>query len=177
MPGRGRPRLTPEVYEARLGAYCAQYKVKPTREGLPPFPAGQRETPQHREWISLYKGHARLARRARGQCERCAEPVSEGSVFCEAHRAEAAAVGTISDDERRRLLKAQASRCPVCGDTIDAQEAVQQDAATGRPRALLHARCHRLAGLAEAAGPEAVDRLRAYLWPQSANPRRGRPRS
>jgi hypothetical protein len=177
MPGRGRPRLTPELYAARLAAYCARYEVVPGPAGLPPFPAGQRETPQHREWISLYKGHARLARRARGQCERCAEPVSEGSVFCEAHRAEAAAVATVAEDERRRLLKAQTGRCPACGDPIAAQEAAHPHAASGRPRALLHARCHRLAGLAEAAGPGVLDRLRAYLWPQDAKPRRGRPRS
>lgn len=60
MPPRGRPRLTPADVEARLQAYCRRYAVAPTTSGLPPFPTGRRETPQHREWLALYKAHARL---------------------------------------------------------------------------------------------------------------------
>ena len=62
MPA-GRPRLSPEAYEARLAAYCARYKVTPLATGIPPFPAGRRETEQHREWIALYKAKSRLSRR------------------------------------------------------------------------------------------------------------------
>lgn len=175
MPGRGRPRLTLEVYEARLGAYCARYAVKPSREGLPPFPAGRRETPQHREWIALYKAHSRLARRARGVCERCDAPVSEGSVYCEEHRAGAAVTTSsvaASPEDRRRLLKAQGGRCPVCGEKVGVSDPAHHDRSTGKGRALLHARCSRLVGLAETAGPEALDRLRAYLWARRPKPTR-----
>lgn len=34
---------------------------------------------------------SRLAKRARGECERCTEPVSEGTLLCEVHRASRAA--------------------------------------------------------------------------------------
>jgi len=43
--------------------YCARYGVEPNAEGLPPFPTGLRETPQHREWLAVYKAHHRLRRR------------------------------------------------------------------------------------------------------------------
>jgi hypothetical protein len=56
-----RARLTAEEFQSRVEAYCAQYGVEVTPEGLPPFPAGRRETAQHREWISLYKARKRLA--------------------------------------------------------------------------------------------------------------------
>jgi hypothetical protein len=181
MPGKGRPRLTPEVYESRLAAYCARYAVKATREGLPPFPTGQRETPQHREWISLYKVHSRLARRARGVCERCSEPVAAGSVFCDTHLADAnpsAFSAPTSPEERRRLLKSQSGRCPICAEPLDASAAgheagadratVYHDGATSEPRALLHARCARLVSMAATAGPATLDRLRAFLRPSRA---------
>jgi hypothetical protein len=173
MPGRGRPRVTLEVYEARLAAYCSRYKVAATREGLPPFPSGQRETPQHREWISLYKAHGRLARRARGVCERCEQPALEGSVFCATHKAESGLPGSepAPPDERRELLKAQAGRCPVCDEKVAASDLVHRPAGHPESRALLHAPCQRLAGVAATAGPETLDRLRAYLWPKR-KPRR-----
>jgi len=64
MAQRGRPRLTEDQYRARLEAYCAQYGVRPTTEGIPPFPAGRRETAQHRQWLGLYKAHSRLLQKA-----------------------------------------------------------------------------------------------------------------
>lgn len=57
---RGRPRLTPAEYEERLASYCRRHGVLATAAGIPPFPAGQRETDQHREWLALYKAHSRL---------------------------------------------------------------------------------------------------------------------
>lgn len=60
MPGR--PRLSPEALQARIAEYCGKYGVKPGADGLPPYPSGQRETVQHREWIAVYKAHARLSR-------------------------------------------------------------------------------------------------------------------
>jgi hypothetical protein len=55
-----RLRLTLEELQARVAAYCERYGVKPGPDGLPPYPAGRRETPQHREWIAVYKVHSRL---------------------------------------------------------------------------------------------------------------------
>ena len=45
-------------------AYCARYEVAPSPEGLPPFPAGQRETRQHREWLTVYRARQRQKARA-----------------------------------------------------------------------------------------------------------------
>lgn len=126
---RGRPRLTPAIYQERLEAYCARHRVAPLDSGLPPFPSGQRETPQHKEWIALYKAHQRI--RLHGP----------------------------SAEERRALLQAQDGRCPVCHEPVDASDPVHGS------RAILHQRCHQLAGLAEALGTKALDALRAYLWP------------
>jgi hypothetical protein len=165
---RGRPRLTPELYQERRAAYCAKYHVAPLDTGLPPFPTGQRETAQHGEWISLYKAWNRIGRRDRGQCERCAAPVSPGSIFCDAHRAHSAgrAGGHGSSvEDRRALLEAQDGRCPICADTVALWDSVDHSHVSGQVRALLHQRCNQLAGLAEALGPEALDRARAYLWP------------
>lgn len=62
MPGR--PPLTAQDLQDRVAAYCKRYGVEPASDGLPPYPSGQRETPQHREWIAVYKAHSRLARSA-----------------------------------------------------------------------------------------------------------------
>ena len=171
MPAKGRKRLTQEDLEARILAYCERHGVRPTAAGLPPFPAGRRETPEHREWLGIYKLKNRLGRRGRGQCERCSAPASDGSVFCEAHRAgarqHAATLG-----EREALLASQGSRCPICQLTVGLKDSIIHRHADGQTRGLLHQACNQLVGLAEAEGPEILDRLRAYLWP---NPRRRRP--
>lgn len=170
MPTKGRPRLTPEAYQERLSAYCARYGLEPGAQGLAPFPAGRRETRQHREWMSLYKSFNRLARRGRGQCERCSAPATEGSILCEAHRAEASArtgAHGASAGERRDVLQAQKGRCPICGHKVELQGSV--DHGSGQLRAVLHPRCNQLVALAEAAGPEVLGRLRAYLWPDSSS--------
>lgn len=164
---KGRPRLTPEEYEARIRAYCAKYSVKPNTQGFPPYPAGRRETPQHREWMKLYKAHSRMARRTRGQCERCGAAVSDGSIFCEAHRAaKPATTGDhgASSDQRRALFDSQAGRCPICGEAVDLRDSVDHAHPTSDVRALMHPRCHQLASAAESLGPEALDRVRLYLW-------------
>jgi len=64
VASRGRPPLSSEQVAARVQAYCARYGVTIGSEGLPPFPSGRRETPQHREWLTLYKALQRLRRRA-----------------------------------------------------------------------------------------------------------------
>ena len=60
MPSKGRPRLTEDDLKTRVKAYCKAYGAGTTDQGLPEFPAGQRETPQHREWVRLYKAWKRL---------------------------------------------------------------------------------------------------------------------
>ncbi len=92
--GRGRPRLTPEDVQARVDAYCARFGVTPNPDGLPPYPAGQRETPQHREWLAVYKARKRLARHV-------AAPT-----------------------ELRALLESQKGRCVICDEKLELAEGV-----------------------------------------------------
>lgn len=178
MPTQGRPRLTPEVLQTRIAAYCQRFKTAPGPKGLPPFPTGKRETPQHREWIGLYKAHSRLGRRSRGQCERCSAPTTEGSVFCEEHRAPGAGrtrTHGASLEMRRALLADQEGRCPICAAKVDRLDSVALTESTGHLRAVLHSGCQRLVGLAEAVGPEGLSRLETFLWPgtpPSKKPRR-----
>jgi hypothetical protein len=123
--------------------------------------AGLRETQQHRDWIGVYKAHDRLARRERGQCERCEAPASDGVVFCELHRAGGAGGAGLSSRDRQAILEAQARRCPICAEKVGLRDILDQ--ARGRD-AFLHVRCSRFVTLAEGLGPESVDRLRTYLW-------------
>ncbi len=75
-PTVGRPALTDEQVRDKVLAYCRRYDVSPGPEGLPPFPAGQRETPQHREWLTVYRALQRLKARSAGVP---AEPSADGS--------------------------------------------------------------------------------------------------
>jgi len=131
---RGRPRLTHEDLRERLADYCGRYGVTLNDEGLPPFPAGQRETAQHREWMSLYKAHRRLSDRG---------------------------PGTADLERRQELLAAQRGRCAVCRKPLDLEDA-RLDVHETDP-AVLHARCLELVALAGALGPEALDRVRSRL--------------
>ncbi len=154
MPPKGRPRLNEDDLRARIKAYCKSYGAAVRDQGLPEFPAGKRETPQHKEWISLYKLWNRLGRRKRGQCERCQEPASEGSIFCEEHRsAPTTSTGQqkASLEERRELLSAQKGLCPICAEKVDLLESVDHRSTEGQSRALLHSSCNRQANLAEIA--------------------------
>jgi len=62
-------QVTLEVFEERLAGYCRRYGVTPGSNGLPPYPAGQRETPQHREWMALHRAQKTLADREPGANE------------------------------------------------------------------------------------------------------------
>ena len=64
MPRTGRPPLTEAVIRERIAAYCARYGVKLTEAGFPVYPAGLRETRQHREWMTLFKVFSRLRDRS-----------------------------------------------------------------------------------------------------------------
>jgi recombination endonuclease VII len=169
MPPRGRKRLTQEDLDARIADYCRRHGVHPTAAGLPPFPAGRRETEEHREWLGIYKLKHRLGRRGRGQCERCSAPASAGSVFCDAHRtggvSARAGKHAATLEERQALLESQRWRCPLCQRPVGLRDSIEHRHADGRMRGLLHQGCNQLAGLAEAEGPDVLERLRAYLWP------------
>src|SRR4051812_6655745 len=89
MAAKGRPRLTEDVLAERIADYCRRYGVTERNEsGFPVFPAGQRESTQHREWVVLFKAVSRLRdtgpRELRnqllaaqnGRCPVCTEEVS-----------------------------------------------------------------------------------------------------
>jgi len=147
MARPGRPRLTPEDLLARITEYRERYAAPKAETGLPVFPTGKRETRQHREWLSLYKAHARLARAG-----------SPG----------------IARDDRGALLQGQGGLCPICALAVDLRDAVDHGSSGGSVGAVLHARCGRLVTLAAGLGPEGLDRLRAFLWPETTKPRKPR---
>jgi len=60
MTKRGRPKVSAEKLRADVRAYCERYGVAPAASGLPPFPAGLRETKQHKDWLRAYRAHRRL---------------------------------------------------------------------------------------------------------------------
>src|SRR5687768_11968546 len=65
MARTGRPPMTAERVQERIADYCRRYQVTETNDaGFPVFPAGRRETPQHREWIALYQLFNRARRRS-----------------------------------------------------------------------------------------------------------------
>jgi hypothetical protein len=137
MP-RGRPKVTEEVLRQRIADYCARYGVTEMNDsGFPVFPSGRRETPQHREWIVLFKARSRLQR---------------------------ATAGGPPDLDRDALVRRQDGRCPVCGEPIDGAADRYDERGPSGP-ALLHAACLELARRVEPLGAGALERLRAYLWP------------
>lgn len=167
MAPRGRPAITEEVLHARIGDYCARYKVAPNENGLPPFPAGQRETRQHREWISLLKAGSRLRRRTAGLCRRCDAPAAPGKVFCGQH-----------DPSSARTAPATSNtKCLICGDAVAGTLVDEHRRRPESEPVLVHRACLGVISLAQKAGPGLLDRVRDYLWPQEVpRPRRRQPR-
>lgn len=133
----GRPPLSPEAVAARVDDYCRRHGVEPTAEGLPPFPTGQRETPQHRDWLTVYRAVRRLEARRSG----------------------------LQAPSRRPVQGALA--CAVCDEPVP-PGADAREARLGRARLRLHVACADLAERARQAGPEAVGRVAALLWPGRA---------
>ena len=133
---KGRPRITRDVLDARIADYCDRYDVRPTDTGLPPFPSGKRESPQHREWLGLYKAHSRLA--------------SRGEVH--------------SEEARRAKLQEYEGRCPLCDRAVDLETGVNDSDSNGDLRGLLHKECRQIVAWAERHGPASPERLRAYLF-------------
>jgi hypothetical protein len=133
--GPGRPRLTPDEWRVRLEDYCRRYDVTLGENALPPFPSGRRESPQHREWMALYKAHRRLT--------------------------DGGAAGSASQPRRQELLSDQKGCCTVCRQALDLAEA-RLDDLTSDP-AVLHPRCLAFVQLARELGPDALERARARL--------------
>src|SRR5688500_17623169 len=96
MPRTGRPPLTVAVLQERIDAYCRRYGVAGRNDdGFPVYPAGRRESPQHREWVVLFKAMSRLRAReaarelakteAAGLCPTCRRPFT-GAAPADARR-------------------------------------------------------------------------------------------
>lgn len=148
----GRPALTEDQVRDKVLAYCARYGVEPGPEGLPPFPAGKRESRQHREWLTVYRALQRSRRRAAATASASSAAIAPG----------------------RAARGAGVPPCPVCGLVVGPEEAVRLEAPARASRSRLHPACADLARLAERAGPEAVARLSAWLWPRRRD-RSGQP--
>lgn len=59
--------MTDDQIQQRIADYRDRYAVTEVNDaGFPVFPAGLRESPQHREWISLYQLFNRARRRSGG---------------------------------------------------------------------------------------------------------------
>ena len=139
MPTRGRPPLGPEHLAAKVRAYCQRYGIASAGpEALPPFPAGRRETRQHREWLTLYKAYQRLAQRAAAESAPADDQgSSEPCPVC-----------------ARDVRAPQATRHPM-------------PSRAGREW-LVHPACADLLRVAQEAGPDACARAAALLWPRKA---------
>ena len=166
MAPRGRPRVTEEALKARIDDYCARYDVAPNEKGLPPFPAGRRETRQHREWITLVKAHTRLRRRMGGLCRRCDNPAAPGGILCEEHESLAAATNAPADSK---------ASCFVCGDGAAGTAVQELQGDTRSTPELVHRGCADVIALTQRVGPELLDRVRQYLWPDTSPRSRRRP--
>ncbi len=141
-----RPPLTEEQVQEKLVAYCERYGVSPGAGGLPPFPSGQRETQQHREWQTVYRALQRFTRRASAlDASKAPEPGASICPVCS---------GTLE-----RSLAVPFAR--------------HAGATSARP-ASLHPSCAELARLAQSLGPAAVAGLAAFLWPKRTRSSRAR---
>jgi hypothetical protein len=136
----GRTPLTEDQVRAKVLAYCGRYGVSPGPESLPPFPTGQRETRQHREWLTVYRALQRARARAA-----VAAPVDHGALSA-------------------------TPECPVCSRSVERDLAIPYSRRAAKPAqpVPLHPACAELARLADTLGPAAVEGLRRFLWPGRA---------
>jgi hypothetical protein len=57
--------MTDDQVRNRISEYCSRYGVKELNDdGFPIYPAGLRETKQHREWITLFRLFSRFRARS-----------------------------------------------------------------------------------------------------------------
>jgi hypothetical protein len=132
-----RPALTEDQVQAKVALYCQRYDVHPGPGGLPPFPAGKRETRQHREWQTVYRALQRLRRR--------------GAASAPPPEPHDASVATAS--------------CPVCSRPIEPDLGVPYARRSRSRSVVLHPACAQLARLGETLGPDALVGLQRFLWP------------
>jgi hypothetical protein len=148
MSPRGRPPLTEDLVHQRIADYCARYGVSERNQaGFPVFPAGKRETRQHRDWIVLYKAFRRLQARQAG----------------------------VAAADRIAALERQRGRCPICLEEVGRNDPVAPSA-DGRAPVLVHRGCAELIREALKIGPSGLDRVKAHLWPDRAPSRTMRSR-
>jgi hypothetical protein len=143
MAPRGRPALTEDVLRERTAAYCSRYGVKDFNEaGLPAYPAGKRESRQHRDWVNLFKAWSRFRRR----------------------------MPTPRDAERAAAIRSQKGQCPICLKKLSLTKATEAPPAADGETPLVHPSCNEALRFVAKAGPTVIDRLNAYLWPASPAP-------
>ena len=131
--------MTQEQLQQRIDAYCAKYEVSVRKaDGLPPFPAGERETRKHRDWVVLYKAVSRFRQR------RAALPMSS---------------------ERTAALAAQNGRCPICLDELGADGEPFSQPGSPASLTIVHAECDTCLRLLVRLGPSVLERLQSCAWP------------
>ena len=122
MAKTGRPPLTKDQVRERVDEYCRRYGVKERNEaGFPVFPAGLRETAQHREWITLYKLFSRSRRRSgtvvnappAGSWTACPVCLERGTLGRGAHKRCAVAVDLVRGLGPEALDRIRASAFPA----------------------------------------------------------------
>lgn len=128
--------MTADALREKVLDYCRQYSVQPRADDdLPPFPAGKRETPQHRAWIVLYKARRRLDER-----QQRADPALHAAA-----------------------LEAQKGRCPICLAPLASDDPVL--AGPAARITILHPACREAVRFAGRHDPSILDRIRAHAWP------------
>jgi hypothetical protein len=138
MAPRGRPSLTEDVLRERTAAYCKRYGVTEFNEaGLPAYPAGKRESRQHRDWVNLFKAWSRFRRR----------------------------MPAPRDAERAAAIRSQKGQCPICLKKLSVTQATKAPPSADRETPLVHPSCNEVLRLVAKGGPTVIDRLNAYLWP------------
>jgi hypothetical protein len=141
MAPRGRPALTEDVLRERTAAYCSRYGVKEFNDaGLPAYPAGKRESRQHRDWVNLFKAWSRFRRRT-------AAP---------------------RDGDRAAAVRAQKGQCPICLEKLSLTKATEAPPAADGRTPLVHPSCNGVLRFVAKAGPTVIDRVNAYLWPAAS---------
>jgi len=144
MAPRGRPPLTEDVLRERTADYCKRYGVTDfNKAGLPAYPAGKRESRQHRDWVNLFKAWSRF----RGHM-----PVPR------------------RDADRAAALRVQKGHCPICLEKLSITQATEAPPRAGGDASVMHPSCNEMLRLVAKLGPSVIDRLRAYLWPTAPTP-------
>ena len=147
MAPRGRPALTEEILRDRTAAYCKRYGVTElNKDGLPVYPAGKRETRQHRDWVNLLKAWSRFRRRTSAP----------------------------SQADRAAALRAQKGQCPICLEKLGVAQAAEAPPGANEDEIVVHPDCNEVLRLVAKLGPSVLERVKAYFWPPSPTSSEGR---